>query len=88
MTPASALRWSPSQHASPHHFLRVFAAPLFFLNPILPNSPSIFTDRKVVFLLASLCCLLWGSAYPAIKNDYALFHIAADDIPSKLVFAG
>ena len=52
------------------------------------NSPSIFTRRKVVFLLASLCCLLWGSAYPAIKNGYALFNIAADDIPSKLVFAG
>ena len=54
----------------------------------MPQSPSVFTHRKVVFLLASLCCLLWGSAYPAIKNGYALFHIAADDIPTKLVFAG
>jgi drug/metabolite transporter (DMT)-like permease len=52
------------------------------------NSQSFFTSRKVVFLLASLCCLLWGSAYPAIKNGYALFSIAANDIPSKLVFAG
>lgn len=52
------------------------------------RSSSFFTNRKVVFLLASLCCLLWGSAYPAIKNGYALFHIAANDIPSKLVFAG
>ncbi|HAL40405.1 MAG TPA: EamA family transporter, partial [Polaromonas sp.] len=49
------------------------------------NSQSFFTSRKVVFLLASLCCLLWGSAYPAIKNGYALFSIAANDIPSKLV---
>ncbi|MFM9901447.1 MAG: DMT family transporter, partial [Polaromonas sp.] len=49
---------------------------------------SIFTQRKVVFLVATLCCLLWGSAYPAIKNGYALFHIAANDVPSKLVFAG
>jgi len=55
---------------------------------LLPTNPSVFTHRKVVFLLASLCCLLWGSAYPAIKNGYALFGIAADDIPSKLVFAG
>jgi drug/metabolite transporter (DMT)-like permease len=31
---------------------------------------------------------LWGSAYPAIKNGYALFGIAAHDIPAKLVFAG
>jgi drug/metabolite transporter (DMT)-like permease len=39
-------------------------------------------------LLACLCCLLWGSAYPAIKNGYALFAIAPDDIPTKMVFAG
>lgn len=38
--------------------------------------------------MAALCCLLWGSAYPAIKNGYLLFNIAASDIPSKLVFAG
>lgn len=47
-----------------------------------------FSDRRVVYLLASLCCLLWGSSYPAIKNGYALFAIAAGDIPSKMVFAG
>ena len=52
------------------------------------NTTALFTSRKSVFLLASLCCLLWGSAYPAIKNGYLLFHIAAGDIPSKLVFAG
>lgn len=52
------------------------------------NSASFFTHRKVVFLVASLCCLLWGSAYPAIKNGYALFNISAGDIASKLVFAG
>ena len=52
------------------------------------NSASFFTRRKVVFLVASLCCLLWGSAYPAIKNGYALFNIAAGDIASRLVFAG
>ena len=52
------------------------------------NTSPFFTNRKVVFLLASFCCLLWGSAYPAIKNGYAMFGIAASDIPSKLVFAG
>jgi drug/metabolite transporter (DMT)-like permease len=51
-----------------------------------PSSP--YTQRNVVFLLATLCCVLWGSAYPAIKNGYALFEIASNDIPSKLVFAG
>ena len=39
-------------------------------------------------MLAGLCCLLWGSAYPAIKGGYALFAIGADDVPSKMVFAG
>ncbi|MEC5386311.1 DMT family transporter [Uliginosibacterium sp. H3] len=47
-----------------------------------------FTKPWVVFSLATLCCLLWGSAYPAIKNGYALFNIEATDIPSKMVFAG
>lgn len=42
----------------------------------------------MVILLAGFCCLLWGSAYPAIKNGYALFAIAQDDIASKMVFAG
>lgn len=39
-------------------------------------------------MLAGLCCLLWGSAYPAIKSGYALFAIGAADVPSKMVFAG
>lgn len=54
----------------------------------MDRSPPLFTNKKFVFLVATFCCLLWGSAYPAIKNGYALFHIAADDIPSKMVFAG
>ncbi len=52
------------------------------------SSSNFFTRRQTVFVLATLCCLLWGSAYPAIKNGYELFHIATGDIPSKLVFAG
>ena len=52
------------------------------------NPKTFFSDRRVVVLLASFCCLLWGSAYPAIKNGYAMFGIAANDIPSKMVFAG
>ncbi len=49
---------------------------------------SLFSNRKVVILLATLCCMLWGSAYPAIKNGYELFDIATDDIAGKMVFAG
>lgn len=49
---------------------------------------SVFARRNVAYACATLCCLLWGSSYPAIKNGYELFHIAPDDIPSKVVFAG
>lgn len=52
------------------------------------DSRRYFTGPRAVLLLATLCCMLWGSAYPAIKNGYAMFGIAADDIPGKLVFAG
>lgn len=52
------------------------------------NSHPFFSNRKVVVFLASLSCLLWGSAYPAIKNGYVLFGIATGDIPSKMLFAG
>lgn len=39
-------------------------------------------------VLATFCCLLWGSAYPAIKYGYAMFGIAPHDVPSQMVFAG
>lgn len=47
-----------------------------------------FTRRSVLFASAILCTFLWGSAYPAIKNGYALLSIAPDDVPSQMVFAG
>ena len=48
----------------------------------------LFSRKNIVYLCAAFCCLLWGSAYPAIKSGYELFQIATDDIPSKIVFAG
>ncbi|MDT8717504.1 DMT family transporter [Clostridium sp. 19966] len=48
----------------------------------------IFTNGKFVAIIATICCLLWGSAYPAVKKGYLLFNIASGDIPSKLLFAG
>ncbi|MGV2813222.1 DMT family transporter [Enterobacter cancerogenus] len=48
----------------------------------------VFARRHVAYVCATLCCLLWGSSYPAIKSGYELFQIATDDIPSKVVFAG
>ncbi len=63
-----------------HHFLTRGAISLF-------NHKN-FTDTKFVAAIATLCCFLWGSAYPAIKIGYRLFDIQASDIASKFLFAG
>ncbi|WKY44889.1 DMT family transporter [Eubacteriaceae bacterium ES2] len=42
--------------------------------------------RGLVFLLATVCCLLWGSAYPFIKIGYQLF--AIETTGSQILFAG
>ena len=47
-----------------------------------------YTKRTNIILLALLCCALWGSAYPAVKCGYEFFNIGADDIATKLIFAG
>ena len=52
------------------------------------NSAAFFTRRRNVVLLATLCCLLWGSAYPAIKGGYALLGIGRGDTAAQLAFAG
>lgn len=52
------------------------------------QSKNVFTKGKFVAFIATLCCLLWGSAFPAVKNGYILFKINSTDIPSKFVFAG
>ena len=42
----------------------------------------------VVTLLAVLCTILWGSAFPSVKVGYELFHIQNGTTGDKLVFAG
>ena len=37
---------------------------------------------------ALICTALWGSAFPCIKVGYQLFHIAAADTASQMLFAG
>ncbi len=43
---------------------------------------------SVICLLAGICCLLWGSAFPCVKIGYSLFSILSDDWASQLLFAG
>ena len=42
----------------------------------------------VTFLTALFCCVLWGSASPAIKTAYELFGISQDDTASRIMLAG
>ena len=49
---------------------------------------SIWAFMPVTILTAVFCCVLWGSASPAIKIAYELFQIPADDTASRLMLAG
>ena len=42
----------------------------------------------VTFGAALFCCILWGSATPAIKIAYELFGVGADDTASRIMLAG
>jgi drug/metabolite transporter (DMT)-like permease len=46
------------------------------------------SDPLTAALLAAFCCLLWGSAYSAIKIGYELLSIASGDLAGKFLFAG
>ena len=48
----------------------------------------LFGTPVFAVLLAILCNVLWGSAFPFIKLGYRLFEIASDDTASILCFAG
>ena len=51
-------------------------------------SNKLLKNELVVALLAMICCLLWGSAFPCVKIGYRLFCINADDAFSQILFAG
>lgn len=38
--------------------------------------------------LASVCCILWGSAFPCVKIGYSMFNIVPSNIPDIWVYAG
>lgn len=49
---------------------------------------NVLTKTPIVWAVAGLCCLLWGSAFPAIKIGYRLFNIDSSDTASIILFAG
>ena len=52
------------------------------------DASKLWTFFPVTFAAAFFCCILWGSASPAIKIAYKLFGIGADDTASRLMLAG
>ncbi|MDD4849580.1 MAG: DMT family transporter [Gemmiger sp.] len=58
--------------------------------PVPPKSrlDILFSAPAAAVLLAVLCNILWGSAFPFIKMGYRLFAMDAADTPSILCFAG
>lgn len=48
----------------------------------------IFTKPILVVVIATLCCVLWGSAFPCVKIGYNYFNIGSDDVFSQMLFAG
>ena len=51
-------------------------------------SEMLLKRSPVILLLAIICTLLWGSAYPGVKIGYQLFGIGADQVGGQLLFAG
>ena len=49
---------------------------------------TIYTRPFVRAIFATICCLLWGSAFPAIKLGYRWFNIPADATGTQILFAG
>ncbi len=52
------------------------------------ENTNIWTYFPVTFAAALFCCILWGSASPAIKIAYELFGIGPDETASRLMLAG
>ena len=46
------------------------------------------SKTHIVWLLALICCFLWGSAFPCVKIGYSLFGIEGADPPTIILFAG
>ena len=52
------------------------------------NSKKFFGNKYISVILALLCVILWGTAFPVIKSCYEMFGIPSYDYGSKVLFAG
>lgn len=46
------------------------------------------TNAAVVCIIASICCALWGSAFPYVKIGYKMLGISSGETNSQILFAG
>ncbi len=60
--------------------------PGFFLGGNMETKT--WQKRSVIAVIATICGLLWGSAFPVLKISYLELQMAPDDIYAKMVFAG
>lgn len=54
----------------------------------MENKNDWITSTWAIFLLAMICCFLWGSATPSIKTGYELFGIESSETLDIILFAG
>lgn len=45
-------------------------------------------DKRAVPILATVCCLLWGSAFPVLKISNKLLGLVDQPVTSQILFAG
>ena len=45
----------------------------------------VWSRLPITFITALFCCVLWGSASPAIKIAYEIFEIPADDTAAGIM---
>ncbi len=59
-----------------------------FIFASMKNISGFFKKPLVICIAATLCCLLWGSAFPVIKIGYKVLELPSDDTASIILFAG
>ncbi|WP_425448492.1 DMT family transporter [Dethiothermospora halolimnae] len=52
------------------------------------DTEKLFTNKITVVIIALICCVLWGSAFPVLKTSYIELGMEAGDLNAKVVFAG
>lgn len=55
---------------------------------LIKEPEKFFSKTWVVCVCATICCMLWGSAFPCVKLGYTLFSVNTDNAPSLILFAG